>query len=183
MKFNKEGRLWLAFLNFFVVCVSLAFAEQYTSQLVLPRDTMHMNSFWQFVTLSAMLILFCASNWSVTSLTDGEGKFKEIIMAVCYAMTPLVLTIIPATVLSDFLTVEEAGFYFMILSAATFYFVFLVFAGLVTVHNYSASKAIITVILTFIALVVIVFLMTLLFTLLNQFATFVSSVYSEIIFR
>ena len=183
MKFNKEGRLWLAFLNFFVVCASFAFAQQYTSQLVMPRDNLHMNSFGQFVTFAAMLILFCASNWSVTSLTDGEGKFKEIIMAVCYAMTPLVLTIIPATVLSFFLTVEESGFYYMILSAGTFWFLFLVFAGLVTVHNYTASKAVITVILTFIALLVIVFLLTLLFTLLNQFTTFVYSVYSEIIFR
>jgi len=183
MKFNKEGRLWLALTNFFVVCVSFAFSVQYTSQLVMPRDNRVMNSFGQFLTLSAMLLLFCIANWSVTSLTDGEGKFKEILMAVCYAMTPLVLTVIPAAILSNYLTADEAGFYYMILSAGTFYFVFLVFAGLVTVHNYTASKALITVFLTFVALLAIVFLITLLFTLLGQFISFISSVYSEIIFR
>jgi len=144
MKFNGEGRLWLALLNFFAVCVSFAFSAQYTSQLVLPRDNMHMNSLAQTATLCAMLILFCVSNWSVTSLTDGEGKLKEIFMAVCYAMTPLVLTIVPATLLSRVLTIEEAGFYFMILSIGVFYFAVLVFAGLVTVHNYTASKAVVT---------------------------------------
>jgi hypothetical protein len=183
MKFNKEGRIWVALLNFFLVCVSFAFLNQYISQLVMPHDKSMMNSLGQVITLSVMLILFCAANWSVTSLTDGEGKFKEIFMAVCYAMTPLVLTIIPATVLSFFLTIEEAGFFYMITGAGVLYFQFLVFAGLVTVHNYTASKALITVFLTFIALIVIVFLLTLLFTLLNQFMSFVYSVYSEFIFR
>ncbi|MCL1995134.1 MAG: YIP1 family protein, partial [Defluviitaleaceae bacterium] len=65
----------------------------------------------------------------------------------------------------------------------TAYFVFLVFAGLVTVHNYTASKAVSTVFLTFVALLVIVFLITLLFTLWQQLVVFAYSVYTEIMFR
>jgi hypothetical protein len=183
MKFNKEGRLWLALLNFFVVCVSFAFSMQYTSQLVMPRDNSSMNSFGQFVTLSAMLILFCIANWSVTSLTDGEGKLKEIIMANCYAMTPIILLFIPATLLSNILADGEAPFYVMIMNVAVFCFVLYAYVGMVTVHNFSAGKALATLVLTVLALLIIAFLMGLLLTLWQQLFTFVYSLYTEIIFR
>jgi hypothetical protein len=133
--------------------------------------------------LTGALILFCVSNWSVTSLTDGEGRFKDIIMAVCYAMSPLVLTIVPATILSNFISADEAGFYFMILAIGMIYFVFLVFAGLVTVHNYTAGKALFTIFLTFVALLIIVFLITLLLTLWQQLWVFAYSIYTEMMFR
>ncbi|MCL1884334.1 MAG: YIP1 family protein [Defluviitaleaceae bacterium] len=183
MKFNKRGRMWLAIVNFLVVCASYSFASQYASNIVNPRNPLTLNSFLDFSTFTGMLILFSIANWSVTSLTDGEGKFKEIVMAICYAMTPLVLTILPAAVLSNFLTLEEAGFYFMILSVGIAYFVFLAFVGLVTVHNYTPSKAIFTMILTVIALLIIVFLLALILTLWQQVVNFVISVYNEIIFR
>jgi hypothetical protein len=144
---------------------------------------MSLNSLGDFSALTGMLLLFCVANWSVTSLTNGEGKLKEIFMAICYAMTPLVLTIAPAAIISNFLTTEEAGFYFMVLFIGMAYFLFLAFVGLVTVHNYSPSKAIFTVVLTFLALLIIVFLLALLLTLWQQVLNFINSVYNEIIFR
>ncbi|MDR0273698.1 MAG: YIP1 family protein [Clostridiales bacterium] len=183
MKFQKEGKFRIAFLNLFLVLFSYAINNQYAALVVNPQNPLEMNSLAQVMTIIVALILFCVSNWSVTSLTDGEGRFKEIFMAVCYAMTPLILTIIPATILSNFLSREEAGFYVMILSVGVAYFVFLVFAGLVVVHNYSASKALLTVAFTFIALIIIVFLITLMLTLLQQLWTFVYSIYTELMFR
>jgi hypothetical protein len=116
-------------------------------------------------------------------LTDGEGRFKDIIMVVCYAMTPIVLTFIPAALFSNILTAEEGAFYFMIINLAIAWFAILVFAGLVTVHNYTATKAVATVLLTFVSLLIIVFLITLLFTLLQQLYIFLYSLYTEISFR
>lgn len=183
MKYQKEGSLRLALLIFFLVCVSYSFSNQYASIVVNPRNPHTLNSFFDFISLTTMLILFSASNWSVTSLTDGEGRFKDIIMAICYAMMPLLLTIGPAAIISNFFSQEEAGFYYMIMSIGVAYFIFLVFVGLVTVHNYTATKALITVILTFVALLVIVFLITLLLTLLQQLWIFAYSVYTELMFR
>ena len=110
MKYQNEGTLKLAFLNFFLVLVSYAINAQYASLVVNPQNPLELNSLYHALMLTGALALFCVSNWSVTSLTDGEGKLKEIFMAVCYAMTPLVLTIIPATLLSNVLAYEETGF-------------------------------------------------------------------------
>ncbi|MCL1878476.1 MAG: YIP1 family protein [Defluviitaleaceae bacterium] len=183
MKYMKEGTLKISFLNLILVLVSYAINDQYASLIVNPQNPLTLNSLWYWVMIVTALILFCVSNWSVTSLMDGEGKLKEIFMAVTYAMTPLVLTIIPATILSNFLSQEEAGFYFMIMSVGVAYFVFLVFCGLVVVHNYGAAKAVLSIVLTFFALLVIVFLITLLLTLWQQLYVFGFSIYTELMFR
>ena len=183
MKFEKEGTMRLAIINFFMVCLSYSFMNQYTGILVAQRHPNSVNSMFDFFMLTTALILFGISNWAVTSLTDGEGKFYEIIMACCYALTPVVLTFIPVTVLSNFLSINETGFFTMIVTAAIVYSILLAYIGLVVVHNYTAIKAVKTVILTFIALLIILFLFTLLFSLLQQLAVFIESLYIEITFR
>ena len=183
MKFQKEGTIKLAFLNFVLLCVSLAFSAQYASIIVSMPNPLTMNSINDLITISSALLLFCVANWSVSTLTDGEGKFKEIFMAICYAMTPMILTIIPATLLSNLLAAEEIGFYYLVLGVGSFYFVFLAFIGLVTVHGYGAVKSLVTIILTAVAILVIVFLITLLFTMWQQLTVFVHSVYTELMFR
>jgi hypothetical protein len=183
MKYQGEGRVWIAFVNLFLVLISYAINDQYASLVVNPQNPLELNSLVGALMLVGALLLFCVSNWSVTSLTDGEGRFKDIFMAVCYAMTPLVMTIVPATVLSRFISAEEAGFYFIILSIGLLYFIFLIFAGLVTVHNYGAGKALLTIFLTFVALLIIVFLIVLLLTLWQQLWVFAYSIYTELMFR
>jgi len=183
MKYEKQGSLKLAFFNFLMVCISVSFMNQYSSIVVNQRNPRTINSLVEFATLTGALILFCVSNWAVTSLTDGEGRFKDIVMMMCYAMTPIVLSFIPMTIISNVLTVDEGAFYFMVVSVAIFWFMVLVFAGLVTIHNYSASKAVTTILLTFVALLIIVFLITLLLTLWQQLTLFIRSLYTEIVFR
>ncbi|MCL2204630.1 MAG: YIP1 family protein [Defluviitaleaceae bacterium] len=183
MKFEEKGTVRLALFNFFLVLLSFAFSNQFASILVDERHPLTINSVSDAFFLIATLLLFCVANWSVTALTDGEGRFKDIVMAVCYAMTPLVLTIVPATILSNFLSAEETGLYFLLMGAGVFYFVLLVFVGLLTVHNYGAVKMVITLLLTIVSILVIVFLLTLTFTLFQQLYSFLYSVYTEIIFR
>ena len=183
MKYEKKGTIWIALLNFLLVGISYAINTQYTSIIVIPRNPIGMHTLRDFYMLAGALLLFCVSNWSVTCITNGEGRFKEIFMALCYAMTPLILTLIPATILSNFISAEETGFYHMLLSVGMMYFVFLVFIGLLTVHNYTVVKMLITILLTFVAILVIVFLITLMFTLWQQLVVFVTSLYTEIMFR
>ena len=183
MKFENQGTLKVAIFNLFLLGIAYAISAQYTSIIVFNRHPLNLHSLMEFFVICVALVLFCVSNWSVTCLTDGEGRFKDVIMALCYSFTPLIFTIIPATIISNFLSAEETGFHAMILTVGTGYFVFLVFLGLLTVHNYTVVKALITIGLTFVAILVIVFLVTLMFTLLMQLWGFLDSVYTELIFR
>ena len=183
MKFENQGTMRLALFNYLVLCISLAFMTQYTSILAVPRHPLAMHSVWQFVQTTIVLVLFCASNWAVTSLTDGEGKLKEIFMTVCYAMTPIILLTIPATIFSNMLSIQEMAFFNLLISLSVFWFVMLVFVGLIVIHNYTVTKAITTAIFTFVALLIIVFLITLMFTLIELLYVFIWSINRELTFR
>jgi len=183
MKFLQEGRMGIAFLNFLLLWVSISFMRQYRSITVATPNPMAYNSLAEGASLFAILVLWSVANWSVTSLTDGEGKFKEILMGNCYAMTPLILFLIPATLFSHGLAGAESAFFSMIVIAAIVWFILLAYVAMVTVHNYTASKALATVFLTLIALLIIVFLLTLLLALLQQMYFFGYSIYTELAYR
>ena len=183
MKFQKEGTVRLALLNFLLMCVSSAFMNQYTSLRVVPSHPLSGNSVYLFVSFSIALLLFCTSNWAVSSISEGEGRFKDIIMVCGYSMTPIILTYIPVTIFSNFLAAGESGFYFMIINIAVGYSLLIGFIGLITVHNYTVVKAIINIFLTVVALLVIIFLLTLLMSMWRQLWVFVQSIYLEMTFR
>jgi hypothetical protein len=183
MKYEKKGTMGIAFFNFFLLWISFSFNNQYASLVVSQRFPLAMHSLYEGFSLLAILFLWSVANWSVTSLMDGEGKLKEIVMANCYAMTPIILVFIPATLLSNVMADGEAPFYYLLISTSVTLFVLYAYVGMLTVHNFSAGKALATVGLTIVALLVIAFLIGLLFTLFQQLYTFIYSVYTEIIFR
>jgi len=183
LKHGQEGRISTALFNFFLLWISVSFMSQYASITVATPFPLAHNSLADGASLFGLLVLWSIANWSVTSLTEGEGKFKEIFIANCYAMTPLVLTIIPATLFSHALTNTEGAFFFMIITVAIVWFVLLVYVGMVSVQGYTAGKALVTVFLTFVAMLIIVFLGTLLIVLIQQMYSFGMSVYTELMYR
>ena len=55
--------------------------------------------------------------------------------------------------------------------------------GIMQVHNYTLGKTLITLVLTFIAMLIIIFVVLLLGNMLSMVVVFFKSVYTEIIFR
>ena len=55
--------------------------------------------------------------------------------------------------------------------------------GIMQVHNYTLGKTLVTLFLTFVALIIIIFLILLLTNLLGMVFNFFRSVYTELIFR
>jgi len=66
---------------------------------------------------------------------------------------------------------------------ATVWFLFLLFVGNMTVHQYTAGKTVVTLLLTVIAMGIAVFLATLAYSMGMQIYWFIYDVYRELIFR
>ena len=136
--------------------------------------------------LSGVLLLYlliCVSNWSITCLMNGEGRMKDIAIAVGYASAPLTPALLIATALSHVITAEEGAFYTIIIGAGVAYAVILMLIGIMQVHNYTLGKTLQTLLLTFIAILIIIFLCLLLTDLIGQVFNFFRYLYIEIIFR
>jgi hypothetical protein len=183
MKFERRGKISVALTIMALLVLTVILQKQFAGLLVNFVDPRTLNSLDDLQYTVLPFFLFCVANWSITTLMEGEGKFKEIVMATGYALLPIVLINLPMTFISRFMTQEETAFYWLMNSMASVWFLFLLFVGIMTVHQYTPGKAVLTLGLTVVAMGIVVFLGTLAFSLGLQIYWFIYDVYREIIFR
>jgi len=181
LRHEKKGSIWMICLLLFLLWFSFAINSQYAGLAVDDSHPHSMNSLIILTGILSVFVLFCASNWSVTCLMDGEGRFVDIAMVTAYSMTPMILTMIPATILSNFLILDEAAFYYMIISVSTVWFVVLMVIGIMTVHDYTVLKTLVTIFLTFVSMAVILFMIMLIAMMVSNIYVFFESLYFEIV--
>ncbi len=143
----------------------------------------HINVFEEIGSLLLPFIVLCIANWAMTTLFDGKGRFKDIYIGMCYALVPYVLIQLPMILVSNMLTFEEGSFYSVLLNFSVIWCVFLVFVGLMEIHDYGPGKTFIFLIVTVVGAGVILFLMLVFFSLLSDAVAFFVSFYREIVFR
>lgn len=183
LKFEGRGKARVAAVILILLVLNVTLQKQYGGFLVNFADPRYLNSLEDIAYTILPFFLFCIANWAITTLMDGEGKFSQIVLSTAYALTPLVVINLPLTFISRFITQEEVAFYLLFNGIASVWFLFLLFVGNMTVHQYTASKTVITLLLTVIAMGIAVFLGTLAFSMGMQIYWFIVDVYRELIFR
>jgi tetratricopeptide (TPR) repeat protein len=183
MKYEQKGRLKIAFGILLVLVIFTIIKRQYSGFVVNFNNPDELNSINELKFIVLPFLLWCVGNWSLTTLMDGEGKFKEIVMATGYALMPFVILYIPQTLYSNIITGSESSFYYLLDAIAYLWFAWLLFTGTMTVHQYSAGKTVVTMLLTMVVIGIIIFLGVLFFSMMQQMINFVTSVYQEISFR
>lgn len=143
----------------------------------------HINVFQEAGSLLLPFLVLCVANWAMTTLFDGKGRFRDIYMAMCYALVPYTLIQLPMILVSNALTYEEGSFYSVLIGISVIWCVFLVFVGLMEIHDYGPGKTFLFIIVTVLGGCVILFLMLVFFSLLSDALAYFISFYREVIFR
>lgn len=182
IRHRNKGSIYLSIL--FVILFSFSFSmnKQYASFIVSDFNPYWSNSISDFIAVFMFYILFSISNWSVTCLMNGEGRLKDIVTMAGYSTLPLIFTLIPATILSRLIAANEEAFYVLIIGVANLWFIYLAVIGIMTIHNYTFGKTLITIFLTFVAMAIIIFVSLLLVSLVQQVFLFIQSIYTELVF-
>jgi Yip1 domain. len=180
---SKKVNLALAFIILFLLSLTNILSSQYSGFLVNVVYPGNLNSLMEVVYVVVPVLFWCVANWSLTTLMDGEGKFVEIFTSTCFALIPLILINFPWIWLSNLISLQETAFYYFSNSLAFAWFLFLLFIGNMTVHQYSPSKTIATIVLTVAAMGFMAFICLLFFSLVQQLIAFVSVIYQEIALR
>ncbi len=127
--------------------------------------------------------LWVVSNWCFTTLFDGEGSFKDIFISTAYALFPVPVLVIISTALTNVLVGTESQIPSLIVSVAYIYMAFLIIIGMQVTHDYSMGKNIVTVVMTLVGMVVIMFIAVLFVSLVSKMSGFVSTIVSELSYR
>jgi hypothetical protein len=179
LKRYKKGKLSVAITLLFMTCLLNVLTYQYSGFLVNNNNPQYLNSIREISIVVIAVLLVSVGNWSITTLLDGKGKFKEIFMMVCYSLFPLVLLGFPNILLSNIYTGKEVSFYYVLDTIAVVLLVFLIFMGFLVIHDYSVLRTVLTVVLTIVAISVILFICLLFFSLAQQMLGFIIGLYEE----
>lgn len=180
---NRKLNYVISFTILALLSITNILHSQYAGFVINIYDPRYLNSFMEFVYVIVPVLFWCIGNWSLTTLMDGEGKFEEIFHSTCFALAPIVLFNFPWIWLSNVISIEETSFYYFSTSFALVWFMFLMFVGNMTVHQFTPSKTIATMFLTLVAMGFMAFLCLLFFSLVQQIISFVSVIYQEIVMR
>ncbi|MBE5794196.1 MAG: YIP1 family protein [Clostridiales bacterium] len=180
---EKRGSLAAATTWLALFLITRVIVLMYTNFQFINAPLQYINVFEQMASLLFPFLILCLANWSLTTLFDGKGRFKDIYMAMCYALVPYVLIQLPLVFVSNIIAFDEAAFYSVLLSVSLIWCLLLAFVGLMQVHDYGPGKTIIFVIATILGTLIILFLMLVFLSLLSDALSYFVSLYREIAFR
>jgi hypothetical protein len=182
-KREKKGKMSVAITFLILLCFVQILEVQYSGFIVNPRNVNEMNTLLEISYIVIPVLVFTVANWSATSFLDGKGKMNEIFMMLCYSLFPLIFAKLFGITISNVIIQSEAGLYTLILGLGLFLMVYMVFFGLISIHEYGLLRCIASLLLTALALLIIAFTAMLAYDLFQKIYGFIYTIYREITLR
>ena len=156
---------------------------RYTSFIMLRVNWERINIFLYLASILFPMALWVVGNWALTTLFDGKGRLNQVYMATCYGMLPYVVIQLPLMAFSNVVTTDEAEFYSVVSAISLVYCALLIISGMAQIHEYSGAKNILFTIATLFAMLVMIFILALFFSMISQGVAYFISLGKEMLFR
>jgi hypothetical protein len=183
MRWKKSGSLKIAFgIVLLLFIAAVADGRIYGFQFGVAYD----KTFNIIPYIVKSIVVFAAwvvGNWAVCTLLDGEGTMKNICIYSAYSLIPYIVQIFICLLLSHILVQDEAVFIQAVRIIGTGWTAILLFSAIKSVHQYSFGKTVFAIILTIAAMFIMLFLLVLFLSLVQQVYIFISTIYTEISYR
>ena len=156
---------------------------RYTSFLFLTVYWEGINIFLYLASVLFPLLLWVVGNWALTTLFDGKGKLGQVYMGTCYALTPYPLMQFPLMIFSNYVTVDEREFYTVLRAISLIWALLLNIAAMNQIHELNMGKNLLFTVFSLFAMLVMVFILMLFFSMISQGVAYFVSLGREIMFR
>ena len=138
------------------------------------------NIFMTIISVVIPVMLWIVGNWCLTTLFEGEGSFKDIYIATCYALAHLPLFITISTILPNVMITSEGTMVTLVTTIGYVWVGMLLFFGTLVTHDYSLGKNFVTILGTIVAMLIIMFIAILFSSLVVKMIQFIISIFAEI---
>ena len=180
---EKRGTFAAANTILFLTLLIRILKLRFTSFIFIQVYWEDLNIFLYLASILFPLALWVVGNWGLTTLFDGKGKLGQVYMATCYALTPYPLIQFPLMIFSNFVTVDEAEFYSVVSALSLVWAALLVIAAMGQIHEYSAGKNLLFTVATLFAMLVMIFILMIFFSMISQGVAYFISLARELMFR
>lgn len=183
LRFENKGGYVSACILLVLTGGALLLSEQMTSFAFNPVPP-------SSITVTSVLLpflgLWCGwvvSNYLISSIYRGEGRFKDVFVGSAYALTPFILIGVPLAALSNVMTHAEGAIYDYLRLGMYIWLVFLFIWMVQSLHNYTVGETLLNIIMSLFALIVLAVLIFLVIGLTNELLIFIHEVYQEVLLR
>ena len=183
MKRKKTGRYRDGFILIALAIAAITFNRQMRAFVFNYSYNVPLDMTKQIAIIVLPVVLFTLANYSITTLTEGKGSFKDIFMVTCYSLMPLIIFQVITPILTHIMSLNELTYLTILDFAGYGWMAVMLLLCIQEIHEYSMRKMVATIVLTVIGAAIIVFVVMLFFSLLQELGSFVYSIYREFSLR
>ncbi len=180
MKYHNKTS-WIFATLLYVWLAVLQITNLYvTSYIFDQRNPAYMTLFELIGPALLPLLLFVVCNYLVSTITGGEGKFKQVYCGTIYALAPILLFTFPIQLLTNVLTENEAFVYEFGQLILLVWSAVLLYLMVQELHSFSIKGTVKNILITIVTMLLLVLAAIMLYLLFGQLKDFVIEIFQEV---
>ena len=164
---EKRGSMAAAHTIVILALLTNIWDMRFSNFMVNNTRWSEVNILMRLASILVPLFIWVLSNWCLTTLFDGKGRFGDIYMATAY----------------NIVTKEEGVFYTYFNVFALIWCVFLILCAMMMIHDYGLGGGLLSTLASVAGMAVIMFIVLLFFSLISDAVAYFVSIYKEITMR
>jgi tetratricopeptide (TPR) repeat protein len=134
----------------------------------------------EVITLLIAIGLWNIANYLISTITDGEGRFRDVFIGSAYSLFPYALFALPLALFSNVLTLNEIFIYTFSRDLIYAWCVLMLVIMVMEIHNYSFAETLRNIALTLFTMLMFLLTAYIFFVLFNQLVDFVQAIVQEV---
>ena len=147
------------------------------------HDINHVNLVEVLVGAIGPIVLFVLCNYLVSSITEGEGRAKDLYIGLAYAMSPYLVAALPLQIITNVLVQNESFVYHFPMLLVIGWSAILFFMMVQEMHNYSFKETVKNLLITLFTICLFLLIGFIVYLLYGQLSDFVVSIVQEVAIR
>lgn len=183
LKYRKLTSLGASVLIFAAFALLNVFYMQFVGDQFRIADPNDINLLMTVFSSFVILMVWTVSNWSFCVLIEGKATFKNIWIVSVYSILPYTIAGYINVILGMILTQEENVFRVVITVIGSGWSLIMIIAAMMHFHEFEFHKAVTSIIITGVGMLIIAILVFLIYSLFQQLYTNLLILINEIIYR
>lgn len=183
LKRNKRGNALIGTVLMLVVFAVLLFDIEFRSFQTATWDPRYRSLMIEVTRIFGVWILWGVANYSIATIMEGEGFFRDVMMGTAYSMGPYIFFTWPMTLMSHILSKGEKGYIDSYNRIVQYWMVLLVILSVKHIHNFTVKKALVSSVLSVFGMLIIVGVLGLMYVLTDGLVNTIREMVIEVVIR
>ncbi|RNA68430.1 YIP1 family protein [Alteribacter keqinensis] len=166
-----------------VLFLQYMFMLYWTGFIFSDQRVTELNLFLEMGTVFLPIFLFIVTNYLVSTINDGEGRLRDIYIGTIYSLAPVLVLLVPITLISNVLTYNEAFVYTFSTQIMIVWSLVILFMMIREVHDFTFFGTIRNILVTLFGMFIMILVFFVLYILLDQVLEFIITITQEVIHR